>query len=292
MGDPVNIIMSVIPRWSVRSCRVVVQWRRLTPCPTSGRGEVDAFPPARRTDNLFAAQDGFARMLKSPFCFTPLTVLRCLVVSFYCMMGLCTAWFLSLRTESMSGFHPARSAFTAALSRPMKSIEPAKRPKPCYTGRRSDVAIYMRHLRDLVVRPTLKALDPQIPYSQNAECLVMETIAHESGLGTYLSQYPYGPARGVAQIEESTFSWLKDLTSTRYQSIGTKLFQLFGEPEHDQLSARMDLSVAFCRFRYFIVKEPIPDTLEGRASYWARYYLTTNDSQKIKNYIDDARRYL
>ena len=65
-----------------------------------------------------------------------------------------------------------------------RSIEAAKRPKACYTGRRSDVAIYMRHLRDLIVRPTLKALDPQIPYSQNAECLVMETIAHESGVGT------------------------------------------------------------------------------------------------------------
>jgi hypothetical protein len=173
-----------------------------------------------------------------------------------------------------------------------KSIEPAKRPKPCYTGRGSDVAVYMRHLRDLVVRPSLKALHPEIPYSQNAECLVMETIAHESGVGAYLNQYPDGPAGGIAQIEEPTFFWLKDLTSTRYQSIGTKLFQLFGEPEHDQLSARMDLSVAFCRLRYFIVKEPIPDTLEGRASYWARYYQTTNDPQKIRNYIDDAKRYL
>ena len=172
------------------------------------------------------------------------------------------------------------------------SVEPAKQPKPCYTGRRSDVAIYMRHLRDLVVRPTLKALHPEIPYSQNAECLVMETIAHESGVEAYLNQYPDGPARGIAQIEEPTFFWLKDLTSTRYQSLGTKLFQLFGEPEHDQLSARMDLSVAFCRLRYFIVKEPIPDTLEGRASYWARYYQTTNDPQKIQNYIDDAKRYL
>jgi hypothetical protein len=173
-----------------------------------------------------------------------------------------------------------------------KSMESAKRPKPCYTGRHSDIAIYMSNLRDLVVRPTLKALHPEIPYTQNAECLVMETIAHESGVGTYLNRYPQGPARGIAQIEEPTFFWLMDLTSTRYQSIGTKLFQLFGEPEHDQLSARMDLSVAFCRFRYFIVKEPIPDTLEERAAYWARYYQTTNDPQKIQNYIDDARRYL
>jgi len=94
-----------------------------------------------------------------------------------------------------------------------------------------------------------------------------ETIAHESAVGTYLTLYPDGPVRGIAQIEEPTFFWLKDLASTRYQSTGTKLFQLFGEPEHEQLSTRMDLSVAFCRFRYFIVKEPIPDTLEGRASY-------------------------
>ena len=80
--------------------------------------------------------------------------------------------------------------------------------------------------------------------------------------------------------------------STRYQSIGTKLLQLFGEPEHDQLSARMDLSAAFCRFRYFIIKEPIPDTLHGQASYSVQYYQTTNDPPKIKNYIDDARRSL
>ena len=186
---------------------------------------------------------------------------------------------------------PARPASTVAISTPLKLIDGAK-PKDCYTGKRTDGAIYMRHFRDFVVRHTLKALHPQIPFTSNAECLVMETIAHESGLGTYLNDAPDGPARGIAQIEQPTFYWLKSLSASRYRSVGTKLHQLFGEPEHDQLSARMDLSVAFCRFRYFIVKEPIPATLEERASYWARYYQTTNDPQKIQNYITNARKYL
>ena len=211
-------------------------------------------------------------------------------MSFYSLLAVVTASWVFLKAD-FRGMTPVRSTSTVAINNPLTPID-ADKPKDCYTGKRTNGAIYMRHFRDFVVRRTLKALHPQIPFTSNAECLVMETIAHESGLGTYLNDTPDAPSRGIAQIEEPTFRWLKRLSASRYSSVGTKLHQLFGNPEHDQLSVRMDLSVAFCRFRYFIVKEPIPDSVEERASYWARYYQTTNDPQKIQNYISNARKYL
>jgi hypothetical protein len=60
-----------------------------------------------------------------------------------------------------------------------------------------------KQLRELIVRPTLRYLDPEIPYSETAVELLMMTAAHESNLGEYIAQIN-GPALGIYQMEPDT----------------------------------------------------------------------------------------
>lgn len=73
-----------------------------------------------------------------------------------------------------------------------------------------------KHFRELVLRPVLDALaeapkKTAIPFSVEAEDLLFMIAAHESKLGTYLTQRGGGPARGIFQIEVRT---LTDLYET------------------------------------------------------------------------------
>ena len=61
-----------------------------------------------------------------------------------------------------------------------------------------------RQFRECIIRPTLRALEPEIPHSLVAEELLMLTAAHESHLGTYLKQKG-GPALGIYQMEPATY---------------------------------------------------------------------------------------
>jgi hypothetical protein len=60
-----------------------------------------------------------------------------------------------------------------------------------------------KQLRELVIRPVLEYLHPDIPYSHEAEDLLMMIAAHESHLGEYVKQVQ-GPALGIYQMEPDT----------------------------------------------------------------------------------------
>lgn len=66
-----------------------------------------------------------------------------------------------------------------------------------------------RQLLTYVIRPTL-ALLPEPMRGPAAERLLLGIAAHESGLGTYISQYPSGPARGLYQMQGQTFNTVLD----------------------------------------------------------------------------------
>lgn len=131
------------------------------------------------------------------------------------------------------------------------------------------------HFRNLVVTPTLHELDPEVPYSDVAEMLVLETIWHESSKFTYLAQLPhYGPALGIAQIEQATFNWLIDVIKkkplwAKFKNIAV----MQPDIEFSQLAWNLKLSVALCRYRYSVIPDKLPDnTIEARAEYWYQHY--------------------
>jgi hypothetical protein len=81
------------------------------------------------------------------------------------------------------------------------------------------MGIHPDHLRELIVKPALRHLDPEIPYTPQAVELLMLTCATETQLGRYLRQLdgdgdsiPEGVALGIFQMEPATWedhdTWL------------------------------------------------------------------------------------
>lgn len=138
--------------------------------------------------------------------------------------------------------------------------------------------INAKHLRLHVIRPTLEYLDPVIPYSIDAENLLMGTCAQESHMGEYLVQLDNGPARGIYQMEPATqddvyLNFLRHRPVMQDQ-IDT-LFNMALSPDLN-LIANLPYATAICRAQYYRFREPLPDgnDIEGMAHYWKCYWNT------------------
>src|SRR5262245_44149952 len=91
------------------------------------------------------------------------------------------------------------------------------------------MSLSSEQLRNYIVIPTLKHLDPEIPYSAAAVNLVMGTAAQESGLRWLDQNDPGGrpgPGYGLWQMERGTHDdiWLHWIGRTA--AIHTKVTQL------------------------------------------------------------------
>ena len=144
-----------------------------------------------------------------------------------------------------------------------------------------------KQLRELVVRPTLEYLAPAIPYSKEAEDLLMMTAAHESYLGTYLKQVN-GPALGIYQMEPATHDdiWynfilsrenLKDSVTNLADSYTEYLVEngkSFSKYVNRGLISNLAYATAMARVHYWRVPEPLPKDLRGLAEYAKKYWNT------------------
>lgn len=152
-----------------------------------------------------------------------------------------------------------------------------------------------RQLRENVIGPVLRYIGA---WSRPAEDLLLGTAAQESHLGTYLRQLGNGPAMGIYQMEPATArdirdSWLryKDRLATRVgllrytASLGTH-----DDPWSEQLAANLAFATAMCRIHYLRQPGAIPDTLEGQAAYWKRFYNTPLGRGTEDEYIDNWHR--
>ena len=124
-------------------------------------------------------------------------------------------------------------------------------------------------------------------YSDNALELVYGTIIQESRRGTYIRQASknfdiYKHAIGIAQCEFNTFSWLQKVYNNRF-SLALIRFE--------ELEYNLKYSILFCRLRYLIDPEPIPDTLEGQAKMWKRVYNSVLGKGTEEEYINNYNKY-
>lgn len=152
------------------------------------------------------------------------------------------------------------------------------------------MGIHVRQFVDLILDPALKEFEPEIQYNNSAKLLTLETIWHESDGLIYLAQYPHnGPALGVCQMEKPTFDWLVSGFIPN-SLLKHKFSYIFNNPSFKDLSWNLKLCVIMCRIRYYVVPQSLPsDNTNDRAKYWGRYYQTTNNPDKIAQYI--ARAY-
>lgn len=150
--------------------------------------------------------------------------------------------------------------------------------------------INAQHFRLGIVRPTLTALAPEIPYSMAAENLLMGTAVHESRL-SYLYQIK-GPALGLYQMEPATFSWLWDDWLEKRPALKEKFRDFAGGwrvamPESEMVG-NLYFATALCRLRYWVApgRLPDPDDVRALAEYWKRYYNTEHGRGTVEQWID------
>ena len=147
------------------------------------------------------------------------------------------------------------------------------------------------------MRPTLKYLDPVIPYSLDAENLLLGTCAQESAMGEYLVQLGGGPARGIYQMEPRTeadiiINFLKNrkdlLLIINNATVGTENRLL------DDLTSNLFYATAMARVHYWRVPEPLPahDDVEGMAYYWKKHYNTFKGKGTVIEFFDNYARYV
>lgn len=130
-------------------------------------------------------------------------------------------------------------------------------------------------LRELVIRPALKEIDM---YSEAAEELLMLTCAVESRLGTYIKQYPSGPAMGIYQMEPATYIDIWKNYLRYHKELFDKIRSQFGcySSNPDKMIYDLRAATVFARLHYRRVPKSLPaaDDVDGLAAYWKDHYNT------------------
>ena len=141
-----------------------------------------------------------------------------------------------------------------------------------------------KQLRELV-HETLQYLDPVIPYSSQAEDLVLMTIAHESSNGEYIKQLN-GPALGICQMEPRTHDDIHENFLQFKPELNFMVGMLSGfSSTAETLVWDLKYAIAMCRVHYYRVPEALPSSLEGLALYAKEHYNTHLGKATSEDYL-------
>ena len=128
-------------------------------------------------------------------------------------------------------------------------------------------------------------------WSEEAEELILGTIAHESHLGKYRRQVGGGPALGICQMEPATEidCWGNYLAYHPDLSVAIKRISGILGPNKAALENNDKYAILMCRVKYMRSKLAIPhaDDLEAQAEYWFHIYNGSGDVEKVTQYMAD-----
>lgn len=132
-----------------------------------------------------------------------------------------------------------------------------------------EYGLEVEQFRNNIVVPTLQVLEL---LSWEAACLVLGTGLHESHL-KYITQLDNGPAVGLFQMEKATYDdiWTNFLSFRPEIADRVRKFSI-GEPSFQQMEGNLYLATAMCRIHYLRVKDELPHSPIGMASYWKIHY--------------------
>lgn len=171
-------------------------------------------------------------------------------------------------------------------------------------------------LRHEIIRPALKHLDPEIPYSMAAENLLMGTCAQESRMGQFLVQLDNGPAKGIFQMEDATHDDINDEKGLfdnylMYRgAIDAKVDCLriipsvidcddvlkMGSDDYDSINLTGNLyyAAAMCRVHYYRVPMRLPDkdNVPEMGHYWKMYYNTPEGAGTVEEFVRNYNRFV
>ena len=137
-------------------------------------------------------------------------------------------------------------------------------------NKRGKMAIKEEHLRTMI----MDILTPLDWYSEDAEELLMMTMAVETHLGEYLTQEG-GPAEGIFQMEPDTERDIHENFLQYREETANKVYSHMSMMGED-LKYNLPYQVILARVHYLRVHKPIPDkgNTEALAEYWKQYWNT------------------
>lgn len=148
-------------------------------------------------------------------------------------------------------------------------------------------------LRHEIIRPVLKHLEPEIPYSMAAENLLMGTCAQESRMGQFLVQLDDGPARGIFQMEPDTENDIICNYLAYRDPLSKKVFYCSHGYGSNPLAGNLYYAAVMCRVHYMRVPAALPDDNPGQlAHYWKLYYNTPEGRGTVEEFIQNYERYV
>jgi hypothetical protein len=119
----------------------------------------------------------------------------------------------------------------------------------------------------------------------------------------YLRQLGDGPARSFWQVEPATCvdnlaHYLKHRPGLMQQCasasyVDVKHWQNFDEKTWEEILERnIAAGIVHCRLKYWRVPKKMPNTIEGQAKYWKKYYNTEQGKGDPEHFRDACRKYL
>jgi hypothetical protein len=138
--------------------------------------------------------------------------------------------------------------------------------------------------------------------STDAIQLVLETGLVESHF-KYLRQLGKGPAKSFWQVEPATAvdnlqHYLKHRKSLMGSCAEATLVDLKHWQSYEEklwseiLEKNISAGIVHCRLKYYRVPKKLPNTLEGRASYWKQYYNSSAGAGTKEKYVDIVKEWL
>lgn len=125
------------------------------------------------------------------------------------------------------------------------------------------------------------------------ERALMEIAAVETQYGDFPDAHPDRLGVGITQFDQIGFDDVVQRTRPRHKKrmldmLGYDLDTLqLADLAYDPL-----LALAMTRLKYLLIPEVIPDTVEGRARYWKKYYNTELGKGTVQHYLDSVKLHL
>jgi len=154
--------------------------------------------------------------------------------------------------------------------------------------------IEKEQLRTLIIT-TLKEFHKEtrgkVAYSDTAVELLMMTAAHESKLGTYLTQIN-GPALGMFQMEPATEEdiWDNYLHYRPELELAISQFSM-GDMYPEEMKWNLKYAIVMARIHYYRVPQALPEGYKELAEYAKEHYNTQEGEATVAEYLEDYYKY-
>ena len=158
--------------------------------------------------------------------------------------------------------------------------------------------IHPLHLRDNVIVPVLQMMGSHNPKLADPKAvdLLLGTAAQESDLGFFLIQeHASNGAKGIYQIEDETHDDIvKRYLERPENALLKQLLQSISptSPNPNHLIGNLYYATFLARLKYWMVPEPIPETREGQADYYKRFFNTAEGAASVDEYLSSWDKFI